>query len=54
MPLTERQAEMLRLLEKGLTPIEIGRELGIASKTVTYRIRMALLKRGVYYVGKRG
>jgi two-component system, NarL family, nitrate/nitrite response regulator NarL len=34
IPLTERQVEVLRLLDRGLSNKEIGRELGVSERTV--------------------
>jgi DNA-binding CsgD family transcriptional regulator len=44
--MTEREAEVMRLVCEGLTAQEIGERLGISSRTVEIHRRTAVIKLG--------
>jgi DNA-binding CsgD family transcriptional regulator len=46
--LTAREIDVLRLLSRGYTYIEIGRQLGISVHTVTSHIKKSYRKLGVH------
>jgi len=46
--LTSREIDVLRLLSRGYTYIEIGRQLGISVHTVTSHIKKSYRKLGVH------
>ncbi len=47
MQVSERQTEILGLLQKGLTNKDIGRQLGLSPNTVRDHISVLLLRNGL-------